>query len=50
MSFRIFATTNIGNDAFQRLRDKGWDLEGYDHVEPPPKALVLEKGRAVPLD
>src|SRR5262245_1663879 len=43
MSFRIFATTNIGPDALQRLRDKGWDLEVYDHVDPPPKALILEK-------
>lgn len=43
MTFRIFATTNIGPDALQRLRDKGWDLEVYDHIEPPPKALILEK-------
>lgn len=43
MSFRIFATTNIGPDALQRLRDQGWDLEVYDHIEPPPRALILEK-------
>jgi glyoxylate reductase len=43
MTFRIFATTDIGQEALQRLRDKGWDLEVYDHVEPPPRALILEK-------
>ena len=43
MTFRIFATTDIGREALQRLRDKGWDLEVYEHVEPPPRALILEK-------
>jgi len=43
MTFRIFSTTDIGQEALQRLRDKGWDLEVYDHVEPPPRALILEK-------
>ena len=43
MTFRIFSTTDIGPEALQRLRDKGWDLEVYEHVEPPPRALVLEK-------
>jgi glyoxylate reductase len=43
MSFRIFATTNIGDDALQRLRDKGWDLEVYEHIDPPPRTLILEK-------
>lgn len=46
MSFRIFATTDIGKDALQRLRDKGWDLEVYEHVEPPPRALILERVRS----
>jgi glyoxylate reductase len=43
MSFRIFATCDIGQEALQRLRDKGWDLEVYDHIEPPPRSLVVEK-------
>ena len=43
MAFRIFSTTDIGQEALQRLRDKGWDLEVYDHVDPPPRALILEK-------
>jgi glyoxylate reductase len=46
MTFRIFATTDIGRDALQRLRDKGWDLEVYDHVEPPPRDLILERVRS----
>ncbi len=41
--FRIFATCDIGQEALQRLRDKGWQLEVFDQVEPPPRALVLEK-------
>jgi glyoxylate reductase len=43
MSFRIFATCDIGQEALQRLRDKGWALEVYERVEPPPQALVVEK-------
>ena len=35
--FRIFATCDIGQEALQRLRDKGWELEVYDKVEPPPR-------------
>ena len=46
MTFRIFATTDIGPEALQRLRDKGWGLEVYEHVEPPPRALILEKVRS----
>jgi glyoxylate reductase len=46
MAFRIFATTDIGQEALQRLRDKGWLLEVYDKVEPPPRALVMEKVRS----
>jgi glyoxylate reductase len=46
MTLRIFATTDIGHDALQRLRDKGWDLEVYDHIEPPPHTLILEKVRS----
>jgi glyoxylate reductase len=45
MTYRIFATTDIGAEALQRLRDKGWQLEVYDHLEPPPKSLILEKVR-----
>jgi hypothetical protein len=43
MSYRIFATCNIGPEALDRLRQKGWELEVYDHVEPPARELILEK-------
>lgn len=43
MSFRIYATCDIGQEALQRLRDKGWSLEVYDRIEPPPQSLILEK-------
>lgn len=46
MSFRIFATCDIGPEALNRLREKGWRLEVYDQIEPPPKSLVLEKVRS----
>ena len=43
MSYRIYATCDIGEKALQRLRDKGWALEVYDRIEPPPQSLILEK-------
>jgi glyoxylate reductase len=43
LSFRIYASCDIGREALDRLRQKGWALEVYDKIEPPPKALILEK-------
>src|SRR5262249_61867434 len=43
--FRIYATADIGDAALARLREKGWQVEVYDRVEPPPYDLVLEKVR-----
>jgi glyoxylate reductase len=43
---RIFATCDIGEDALNRLRERGWEVEVYGHVQPPPKKLVLEKVRS----
>jgi glyoxylate reductase len=43
MSRRIFATCNIGPEALDRLRQKGWELDVYDVIEPPPQSLILEK-------
>jgi glyoxylate reductase len=43
---RIFATADIGADALRKLTDRGWGLEVYDRVEPPGKALILEKVRS----
>jgi len=44
--FRIFATCNIGDDALNVLRQRGYDLEVFDHLEPPPKSLIIEKVRS----
>ncbi|HEY6270878.1 MAG TPA: D-glycerate dehydrogenase [Terriglobales bacterium] len=44
--FRVFATCNIGDDALDLLRRRGYQLEVYDHLEPPPKSLILEKVRS----
>lgn len=44
--FRVFATCNIGDDALNLLRKRGYDLEIYDHLEPPPKSLIIEKVRS----
>jgi glyoxylate reductase len=46
MSYRIFATCDIGQEALDRLRQRGWQLEVYGEIGPPPKALVLEKLRS----
>ncbi|HEV8702124.1 MAG TPA: NAD(P)-dependent oxidoreductase, partial [Candidatus Polarisedimenticolia bacterium] len=43
MTYRIFATCDIGQEALDRLRQKGWEVEVYDQIEPPPKSLILEK-------
>lgn len=42
-SFRIFATCDIGQQALQRLIDRGYQVEVYDQVDPPPKSLIVEK-------
>jgi glyoxylate reductase len=44
--FRIFATTDIGQQALDRLREKGWEVEVYDHLQPPPRKLILDKLRS----
>ncbi len=41
--FRIYATCDIGDEALQRLRDKGWELEVYDKFDPPPREVVMQK-------
>lgn len=43
---RIFATADIGKDALDILRDKGYDLEVYANIEAPPKQVILEKVRS----
>jgi len=43
---RVFATTDIGREALDRLREKGWEVEVYDHLPAPPRKLILEKVRS----
>ena len=45
MSFRIFATCDIGAESLDRLREKGWQLEVYPEMGAPPQSLILEKVR-----
>ncbi|RPI25593.1 MAG: D-glycerate dehydrogenase, partial [Acidobacteria bacterium] len=44
--FRVFATCDIGEEALTRLVDRGYDLEVYDRIEPPPKDLIVSKVRS----
>jgi glyoxylate reductase len=44
--FRIFATCDIGREALDRLRARGYEVEVYGHLEPPPKSLIIEKVRS----
>ena len=43
---RVFATCNIGDEALQKLRDRGYEVEVYPEKEAPPKALIVEKVRS----
>ena len=43
---RIYATCDIGREALDRLRERGFAVEVYPEVQPPPKPLVLEKVRS----
>ncbi|HEV2987603.1 MAG TPA: D-glycerate dehydrogenase [Candidatus Angelobacter sp.] len=43
---RVFATCDIGDAAFQRLHELGYELEVYPGPEAPPKSLILEKVRS----
>ena len=45
-ALRIFATCDIGREALDRLRERGWEVEVYGQVHAPPKGLVLEKVRS----
>lgn len=42
---RIFATADIGALALDRLRERGYEVEIYPHIEAPPKSLIVEKVR-----
>jgi len=45
-NFRVFATCDVGEDALNLLRARGYNVEVYDKPEPPPKKLILEKVRS----
>jgi glyoxylate reductase len=44
--FRIFATADIGDAAFHRLRERGYEVDIYPHPAPPPKNLIIERVRS----
>ncbi len=44
--FRVFATADIGDAAFARLRQRGYEVEVYPDSAPPPKSLIVEKVRS----
>jgi glyoxylate reductase len=44
--FRVFATCDIGQEAFDLLRAHGYEVEVYPEPEPPPKSLIVEKVRS----
>jgi glyoxylate reductase len=41
--FRVFATCDIGSDAVDLLRRRGYDVEVYPQPEAPPKSLIIDK-------
>ena len=45
-NFRIFATADIGAAAFNRLRERGYEVDIYPTPEPPPKSVIIEKVRS----
>jgi len=44
--FRVFATCDIGQDALDLLRHRGYEVEVYPKPEAPPKQLIVEKVRS----
>jgi glyoxylate reductase len=42
-AIRVFATCDIGDDALNIVRQKGYQLEVYPKPEAPPKNLIIEK-------
>ncbi|MCI0350013.1 MAG: D-glycerate dehydrogenase [Acidobacteriales bacterium] len=44
--FRVFATCDIGEEALNVLRQRGYQLEVFPGPEAPPKKLIVEKVRS----
>ncbi|HKQ06903.1 MAG TPA: D-glycerate dehydrogenase [Blastocatellia bacterium] len=42
-AIRIFATADIGDAAWRRLRERGYEVEIYGEPEAPPQSLIIEK-------
>ncbi len=40
---RVYSTCDIGQPALDRLRERGYAVEVYPELQPPAKALVIEK-------
>ena len=43
---RVFATCSIGEEAENKLRERGYELEVYRRPEAPPKSLIVDKVRS----
>jgi glyoxylate reductase len=43
---KVFATCDIGPDAIELLRKRGYDVEVYPGPDAPPKQVIIEKVRA----
>ncbi len=41
--FRVFATCDIGEAALGLLTDRGYEVEVFPEVDPPPKSVILER-------
>jgi glyoxylate reductase len=44
-TYRVFATCDIGQEAIELLRNRGYQVEVYDRLDPPPKSLIVGKVR-----
>src|SRR5919108_4603955 len=45
-TFRVFATCDIGEEALNVLRKRGYQLEVFPGPEAPPKKIIVEKVRS----
>jgi glyoxylate reductase len=45
MAYRVFATCDIGDEALNILRARGYELEVYPGPEAPPKSVIVAKLR-----
>ena len=45
-SVRVFATADIGREALDSLRERGYNVEVHPDTEAPPKSVIVEKVRS----